>query len=204
MQPRKKYLNLKLIFATNNAHKVKEVQALLPAPWHLITLKEAGIFEDIPEPYDTFQENAAAKAQYIFQKTGIDCFAEDSGICVDALNGAPGVFSARYAGLPTDDEKNLQKLLDALQGEHHRNAHYHSSIALMLGGHLYFFEGKCPGTIAEEKEGSGGFGYDPIFIPEGYSNTFGILDDTIKSSISHRKHSVAALAKFLNEAQKLR
>lgn len=195
---------MKLIFATNNAHKVKEVQALLPDHWQIITLKEAGIFEEIPEPYDTFHENAAAKAQYIFQKTGIDCFAEDSGICVDALNGAPGVFSARYAGVPTDDEKNLQKLLDALQGAHHRNAHYHSSIALMLGGQLYFFEGKCPGTIAEEKEGSGGFGYDPIFIPEGYSNTFGILDDTIKSSISHRKHSVAALAKFLNEAQKLR
>lgn len=194
---------MKLIFATNNTHKVKEVQELIPPSIQIITLKEAGIFEEIPEPFDTFNENAAAKAKYIFDKTGHNCFAEDSGICVDALGGAPGVFSARYAGEPTDDERNLQKLLSELEGETDRSAHYHSCIALIWDNELLLFEGKCFGAIAKVKEGSGGFGYDPIFIPDGYRNSFGVLDESIKSSISHRKHSVRAMADFLHTAQKL-
>lgn len=190
---------MKLIFATNNQHKVREAQLLLPPTIQIITLKEAGITEEIPEPYDTFEDNALAKAKYIFDKTGINCFAEDSGICVDALGGRPGVFSARYAGTPTDDEKNLQKLLQELGDATQRKAHYQSTIALILDGEAELFTGYCHGRIAYQKEGEGGFGYDPIFIPDGYEHTFGVLPDTVKSQISHRKHSVEQLCKYLRE-----
>lgn len=190
---------MKIIFATNNQHKVKEVQILLPKQIEIITLKEAGIFDEIPEPFDTFEGNAGHKAEYIHQKTGLNCFAEDSGICVDVLNGAPGVFSARFAGEPGNDENNLQLLLRKLEGISNRNAFYNSTIALIWDGKKYFFEGQCHGTITTEKRGQNGFGYDPIFIPEGYQQTFGELSDEIKAGISHRKKSVEQMTAFIRE-----
>lgn len=194
----RKYTDMKLIFATNNAHKIKEVKALLPANIEIITLKDAGITEDIPEPYETFHENAMTKALYISEKTGMNCMSEDSGICVAALDGRPGVFSARYAGEPTDDERNLQKLLSELSGIEQRTAYYNATVALIWDGKSYLFDGQCHGNIAEEKEGKNGFGYDPIFIPTGYQETFGELENDVKATISHRKVAIEKMAAFMN------
>lgn len=184
---------MKIIFATNNQHKIEEVQALLPPPVEILTLREAGIMEEIEEPFDTFQQNALAKARHIYNKSGVNCFAEDSGICVNALHGAPGVYSARFAGTPTNTQANNQLLLEKLANENDRTAHYHSTIALIWNGEEYLFEGKCKGRIAQQVQGEGGFGYDPIFIPEGYEESFGILSAEVKQGISHRKESVDKL-----------
>lgn len=184
---------MQLIFATNNLNKIEEVQALLPSPVEIMTLREAGIHEDIEEPFDTFHENALAKARYIYNKTGVNCFAEDSGLCVDALHGAPGVYSARYAGSPSNSNANNQLLLEKLANVSERNAHYHSTIALIWNGEEYIFDGQCKGTIANQAQGTGGFGYDPLFIPAGHVETFGELPPSFKNSISHRKASVEKL-----------
>lgn len=190
---------MKIFFATNNQHKIKEVQELLPAHFSIITLAEAGIFEEIPEPFDTFEANAQSKALFVYEKTGLNCFAEDSGICVAVLNGAPGVFSARFAGTPCHDENNLQLLLSKLKNEENRHAYYNATIALIWEGETHYFSGQCHGQIALEKAGDKGFGYDPIFIPEGHQATFGVLPESIKAQISHRKKAIEKMLVFFQD-----
>jgi len=189
---------MELIFASNNAGKLAEVKLLLHEHYQLRTLKESGIMEALPEPFHTFRENAWSKAGFVSGKTGRNCFAEDSGLVVPALSGAPGVFSARYAGLPSDDARNNQKLLQNMAGITDRNAYYQSVICLFFNGNVYYFEGRCFGTIASGPHGNGGFGYDPLFIPDGYDRTFASFELDEKNKISHRGIAVRKLAAFLN------
>lgn len=165
----------------------------------LLSLKDIGFEQEIPEPFHTFEENALTKAQTIYQFCEKNVFADDSGICANALNGEPGVFSARFAGLPSDDEKNLQKLLAELKHKDDRSAYYKAVICLIWNSEPYFFEGICNGTIIEEKRGDGGFGYDPIFVPDGYEQTFAELPLDIKNTISHRGKAVRDMVAFLKE-----
>jgi XTP/dITP diphosphohydrolase len=190
---------MQLIFASNNAGKIKEVQSLIPETIQVLSLKEAGIFVDIPEPFHTFHENAHAKAAYIYQSTGKNCFAEDSGLVVPALGGAPGVYSARYAGEPSNDEANNAKLLEAARNIDSKEAYYQSVICLMITGEVHYFEGRCEGQITLEPRGTGGFGYDPLFIPDGYDQTFGELPLSEKNKISHRAKAMRAFGNFLNQ-----
>ncbi len=191
-----------IIFATNNFNKVKEIQSFISSNLNFITLKEAGITEAIEEPYETFRENARAKASYVYQKTGKSCFAEDSGIVVPVLGGAPGVLSARYAGIHGDDKANNAKLLSELQDITDRYAYYKAVICLVLNkDEVYYFEGECRGSIADREAGTGGFGYDPLFIPEGYDRTFGELGMEVKKQVSHRSAAVRKLVGFLNTIQ---
>jgi len=187
----------KIIFATNNKHKADEIRMILGEQFEIITLKEAGIFIDIPEPHHTLKENAIEKAQVIYRLKNKNCFSEDTGLEVEALNGAPGVFSARYAGEQATAEENIQKLLNELEGKSNRKACFTTCICLILDEKQYFFEGKCHGIIADSVRGDKGFGYDPIFIPDGYQLTFAELDPKIKSEISHRKKAVAQMVDFL-------
>lgn len=189
---------MKLIFASNNINKLNEIQKVIPQTIQLVSLRDAGIVEDIPEPFETFRENALAKADYVYQKTGLACFAEDSGLVVPALDGAPGVFSARYAGLPSNDENNNNKLLQALEHVNDRAAFYQCCICLRLAERIEYFEGECHGSIAYERSGTNGFGYDPLFIPSGFDATFGTLAADIKTAISHRTKAVQQFVSFLN------
>lgn len=189
---------MELIFATNNQGKLRELRQLVGVGVIIRTLKEVGVVEDLPEPFDTFEQNAWSKANYVFQKLGKSCFAEDSGLVVPALNGAPGVFSARYAGEPSDDERNNRKLMEQLKDETDLRAWYQATICLIIGGHVHYFEGKCEGTISIKARGDGGFGYDPLFIPTGYEQTFGELPPEVKNKLSHRGKAVGQLANFLN------
>ena len=188
----------KLIFATNNAHKLSEVQAVLGDAFTLVTLRECGITEDIPETAATLEGNALQKARYIYEKTGADCFADDTGLEVDALNGAPGVHSARYATDGHDFAANNRLLLKNLEGVENRSAHFRTVIALILGGKEYLFEGVVRGEISHEELGDGGFGYDPLFLPEGRKESFAQMSAEDKNAISHRGRAVRALAEFLN------
>lgn len=187
-----------LILASNNAGKIKEINELLNGAYNIISLKEAGITEDIPEPFFTFEENALAKAKYAYDKTGIVTFAEDSGLVVPALNGDPGVFSARYAGEPKSDLSNTQKLLTGLDGIADREAYYTTVICIAGLEAVHYFSGKCSGRIATEMKGDGGFGYDPVFIPDGYDQTFGELPASVKSAVSHRAKAMKAFIAFLS------
>lgn len=162
-------------------------------------MKDAGINADIPEPFHTFHENAKAKAVYIKNATRQDCFAEDSGLIVPALNGEPGVFSARYAGEPSNDENNNRKLLQEIQKISDKSAYYQSVICLLLNDEVYYFEGKCEGSITETPKGKSGFGYDPLFIPKGYQETFGELPLAIKNTLSHRGKAMALFTDFLHK-----
>lgn len=191
---------MELIFASNNKGKIIEVQSLVNDSIHIIPLRETGITEDIPEPYHTFRENARAKADYIVRKTGKNCFAEDSGLVVPALNGAPGVYSARYAGEPSNDEANNEKLIGAIRDISDKQAYYQSVVCLIMDGTIHYFEGTCPGHLADTPRGSGGFGYDPLFIPEGYTETFGELPLSEKNKISHRAKAMQLFSAFLNQA----
>jgi len=186
-----------LIFATNNQHKVDEIRLVLGNRFKLLTLKEAGIDIDIPEPHDTLEANAAEKSNVIHQLTGENCFSEDTGLEVEALNGAPGVKSARYAGEARSFEDNIEKLLLNLKGQTNRKAHFKTVISLLLDDKQYFFEGICPGTITTKKIGSNGFGYDPIFIPDGSDKTFGEMTMEGKTTFSHRKKATEKLVQFL-------
>jgi XTP/dITP diphosphohydrolase len=188
-----------IIFATNNEHKVSEIRSFLHEDWNIITLKEEGIFMDIPEPHFTLEENAREKSLTIFQLTGQDCFSEDTGLETEALNGAPGVFSARYAGEPSSSEANIEKLLNALKGIDNRKARFRTVISIYLGGQELQFEGICNGTIAHEKMGGSGFGYDPIFVPDGASTSFANMTSAEKNSYSHRKKAMGKLIQFLNK-----
>ena len=191
----------KIIFATNNAHKLSEVQAVLGEEFALVTLRECGIIEDIPETADTLEGNALQKARYVFEKTGADCFADDTGLEVDALNGAPGVHSARYATDGHDFAANNRLLLKNLEGVTERTARFRTVIALILGGKEYTFEGRVEGTIAEEECGAEGFGYDPLFVPSGEIITFAQRSAEAKNAISHRGRAVAELVKFLKNGE---
>lgn len=190
---------MNLIFASNNQGKLKEVQSMLKKDINILTLKDAGVNEDLPEPYDTFEQNAWSKADYVYRKTGLDCFAEDSGLVVPALGGAPGVYSARYAGQPTDDTANNNKLIATIAGIDDRYAYYQSVICLALKGQVYYFEGKCEGTIITQPRGDEGFGYDPLFIPLGWNETFAEIPLNEKNKISHRGAAMKLLTAFLNE-----
>ena len=188
-----------MIFVTNNAHKLQEVSAMLGGKIDLQNLRDIGCVEEIPETADTLEGNAQQKAEYIYKHFGLDCFADDTGLEVEALDGAPGVFSARYAGNENNSEANMQKLLLNLQGANNRKAQFRTVICLIIGGKTHLFEGICKGRIIEEKRGETGFGYDPIFVPEGYNETFAELGNDIKNKISHRAKAVDLLCKFLKQ-----
>lgn len=189
---------MQLVFATNNLNKLKEVQSLIPQHINLLSLKDIGCFEDIPETQDTIEGNAIQKAEYIKSKYGYDCFADDTGLEVEVLHGAPGVYSARYAGKQCNPEDNMNKLLKALENNSNRTAQFKTVIALHLNNKLELFTGICKGEITETKHGNSGFGYDPIFKPLGYNQTFAEMDLTLKNSISHRGKAVNQLVSFLN------
>ena len=191
----------RLIFATNNAHKLGEVQALLGDAFELVTLRECGITEDIPETADTLEGNALQKARYVYEKTGLDCFADDTGLEVDALGGAPGVHSARYATDGHDFAANNRLLLKNLEGVTDRTARFRTVIALILDGVEYTFEGRVEGTIATAESGSEGFGYDPLFVPSGEIITFAQMSAEAKNAISHRGRAVAKLVNFLKDGK---
>ena len=188
-----------LIFATNNQHKIDEIKAVLNSNFSIITLQEAGIDIDIPEPYDTLEENATQKSAVIHKITGLDCFSEDTGLEVTALNGEPGVKSARYAGDERSFEKNIDKLLFNLKDKINREAQFRTIISLILNGKEYQFEGICKGTIIAYITGNKGFGYDPVFVPEGAKQTFAEMDVAEKNKYSHRKKAVDKLIDFLNQ-----
>jgi len=188
----------KLVFATNNAHKLDEISSILGEKVELLSLKDIHCHVDIPETADTLEGNAMLKAEYIYKNYGLDCFADDTGLEVEALNGAPGVYSARYAGGEEHNaEANMQKLLQNMQGVQNRKAQFRTAICLILDGKKHLFEGIVKGEIIKEKRGSSGFGYDPIFVPEGYTKTFAELGNETKNKISHRALAVEKLCRFL-------
>lgn len=188
-----------LVIASNNEGKIKEITPMVNNI-SLLSLKDICFTNEIPEPYFTFEENALAKASAIALFSGKNVFADDSGICVNALNGAPGVISAHYSG-KRDDEANLQKVLAELKGATDRSAYYKAVICLIWNEEVYYFEGVCEGEIAAAKSGSGGFGYDPIFIPAGYKETFGTLPLATKNSISHRGKAIKKMIAFLDSVE---
>lgn len=188
----------RLVFATNNAHKLEEVSAILGDKIELLSLKDINCQTDIPETADTLEGNALLKSSYIFQNYHLDCFADDTGLEVEALDGAPGVYSARYAGGEGHNaESNMLKLLHEMEGKENRKAQFRTAISLILGGKEYLFEGIIKGEIIKEKRGDSGFGYDPVFVPEGYNQTFAELGNDIKNRISHRALAVNKLCDFL-------
>jgi XTP/dITP diphosphohydrolase len=188
---------MKLVFATNNKNKILEVQQLIPATIEIISLESIGCFEEIPETANTIEGNAIQKANYITEKYGYDCFADDTGLEVEALNGEPGVYSARYAGEQRNAEDNMNKLLEALSNKSNRNAQFKTVIALNLNGKQHLFTGIARGEITLEKTGNQGFGYDPIFQPEGFTATFAQLSIEEKGLISHRGKATQLLIDFL-------
>ena len=190
---------MKLVFASNNKNKIQEIQALVPSVIQIVSLEEIGCTEDIPETADTIEGNAILKANYVTEKYGYDCFADDTGLEVVALNGAPGVYSARYAGEQKDANDNMDKLLSELKDKSNRKANFKTVIALNLNGKQNLFTGIINGKIIEEKIGTNGFGYDPIFVAEGYKKTFAELTMEEKSTISHRGIAVKELILFLQK-----
>lgn len=189
---------LKLVFATNNQHKLEEVQAML-TNFEIVSLAEINCFEDIPETADTLEGNAILKANFITEKYGLDCFADDTGLEVEALNNEPGVYSARYAGEDNNAEANMNKLLKNLENTQNRKAQFKTAIALNIQGKQFIFEGVCKGNILTEKRGNSGFGYDPIFMPNGFNRSFAEMDMNEKGNISHRGKAIEKLVTFLNE-----
>jgi XTP/dITP diphosphohydrolase len=190
---------MQLVFASNNKNKIKEIQQLLPTTIKILSLEDIGCHEDIPETADTIEGNAILKANYVTQKYGLDCFADDTGLEVEALNGAPGVYSARYAGAQNNSENNMNKLLGALMDTTNRSAQFKTVITLNKDGKQHLFTGIAKGTITAEKHGNQGFGYDPIFQPEGYQQTFAELPSELKNKISHRGKATQQLINFLRK-----
>lgn len=199
---------MRLVFATNNKHKLEEVRSILPSSFEILDLKDIGCFDDLPETGNTIEANAMQKARYVFDKFGMDCFADDTGLEIDALDGRPGVYSARYAGLQCNFEDNVRKVLAEMNREENRLAKFRTVIALIRkeggSGHATLptpfsklFKGEIKGKIALTPAGTNGFGYDPIFIPEGYSKTYAEMDSALKNSISHRAEAVKKLVEFL-------
>ena len=189
----------KLVFATNNPNKVAEIKKVLGNSFEVISLKDAGIDIDIPEPYETLEENAATKSNTIFTLTGNDCFSEDTGLFVDSLNGEPGVKSARYAGEPASNKANIDKLLFNLDKNENRKARFRTVISLIANGKEFQFEGICEGTILPEPVGEKGFGYDALFMPHGSEKSFAEMEMEEKNIYSHRKKAVAKLVAFLSK-----
>ena len=185
---------MEIIFATNNQHKVKEIKHLVEPEIIIRSLKEVTIFEEIPETHDTLIENAIEKAMFIYEKYGYNCFADDTGLEIDSLDGRPGVYSARYAGPACSFEDNVNKVLSELKGISNRKARFTTVIAFVENGEITTFEGSVEGTITIERKGIDGFGYDPVFLPDGYSETFAEMPLDIKNKISHRAR---ALVKFI-------
>jgi XTP/dITP diphosphohydrolase len=194
---------MKIIFASANKNKIKEIKALLPESFELLGLEDIGITEDIPEPGTTIKENSFLKAEYVLdflkqKNETVAVFADDSGLEVEALDSAPGVYSARYAGIPKNDANNNKKLLEELKLVTDRKARFVTVITLIINGEVHYFEGEIKGTIAFEGRGTNGFGYDPLFIPQGYRSTFAELDAEVKNTISHRANAVKKLIAFFN------
>ena len=189
---------MKLVFATNNQHKLDEVRKVVTGVLEIVSLSEMDCHDDIPETADTLEGNALQKARYIKEHFGYDCFADDTGLEVEALNNAPGIYSARYAGPGHDSEANMNKLLQEMKDKENRKAQFRTAIALILNGKEYLFEGIVRGSIITEKRGNSGFGYDPIFVPENYTETFAELGNDIKNQISHRAEAVKKLIEFLS------
>ncbi|QDH78333.1 non-canonical purine NTP diphosphatase [Echinicola soli] len=189
---------MKICFATNNPKKIEEVKAALGKDFTIVSLKEIGYEEELPETGDTLDFNAFQKARHVFENYGVSCFADDTGLEVVALEGAPGVYSGRYAGEPRSDERNVALLLKNMQGKTDRKAQFRTVIALILDGKEYSFEGVAKGEIIQERKGDGGFGYDPVFRPEDYEETFAELSMEQKNEISHRGKAVRKLIHFLN------
>ncbi len=188
---------MKICFATNNAKKIEEVKAALEPDFEIVSLQEIGCFEELPETGDTLDHNAFQKARYVKDHYGVDCFADDTGLEVDALGGAPGVYSGRFAGEPRSDTRNIDLLLEKMEGETDRKARFRTVIALILEGKEYAFEGSAEGEILNQKIGTGGFGYDPVFLPQGFNKTFAELSLSEKNEISHRGKAVKSLISFL-------
>lgn len=189
---------MKICFATNNKKKIEEVKVALGPEFELVSLQEIGCFEELPETGDTLDHNAFQKARYVKEHFGVDCFADDTGLEVEALNGAPGVYSGRFAGEPRSDERNIDLLLEKMEGKTNRKARFRTVIALILEGKEYQFEGVAEGEILKERVGEKGFGYDPVFKPIGFDKTFAELSLEEKNEISHRGKAVKALIEFLN------
>lgn len=188
---------MKICFATNNSKKLEEVKAALGADFEVVSLADIGCQEELPETGDTLQYNAFQKARYVQTHYGVDCFADDTGLEVEALDGAPGVYSGRFAGEPRSDERNLSLLLEKMAEKANRKASFRTVIALLMGGESHAFEGKVDGEILQHRSGEQGFGYDPVFRPEGYEKTFAELTLQEKNAISHRGRAVRKLADFL-------
>lgn len=191
---------MKLVFATHNQNKFAEVKKLVPAHIALVSLTDIGCKKEIPETGKTLEANARTKADYVTENFGLPCFADDTGLMVDALNGAPGVYSARYAGNQKNSEDNMKKLLEALQGQTDRNARFATVIALNLNNDQRIFEGMVQGEIIMERQGTGGFGYDPIFRPLGYPQTFAELPLETKNQIGHRGKAIRQFLRFLENS----
>lgn len=186
-----------IVFATNNLHKLSEMRSIMGKNWDVKSLRDIGCEADIPETAQTLQGNAEIKARYVKDHYGYDCFADDTGLMVDALDGAPGVYSARYAGDEHDAQANMELLLSNMRGQEDRKAHFSTVIALVEGSELKFFEGSVYGVITETPSGNEGFGYDPIFMPDGYDRTFAQMDGDEKNAISHRGRATALLVDYL-------
>jgi len=193
---------MKLLFATNNAHKLREVSELLGGEFELLTLRDCGIEEDVPETAATIEGNASQKAHYVYERTGMDCFADDTGLEVDALGGAPGVHSARYATDGHDFAANNALLLKNMSGVGDRRAHFRTVISLIIGGEEHLFEGRVDGHICTVESGCGGFGYDPLFMPEGADVTFAEMSPEGKNALSHRGRAVRKLVEYLHNRGK--
>lgn len=190
-----------IVFASNNKHKLEEVTDILKSRYKVVSLAEIGCFDDIPETSDTLEGNALLKARHVFEKYQMDCFADDTGLEVEALSGRPGVYSARYAGEGCSYEDNVKKLLAEMEGITNRRARFRTVIALIAGNQVRYFEGVINGFISTEKKGSSGFGYDPVFVPEGYNQTFAEMTAGLKNTISHRALAVSNLAKALLDVE---
>jgi len=188
---------MKLVFATNNPNKLSELQALVPEGIEILSLKEINCNKELPETNPTLEGNALQKAQYVYQNYGFNCFADDTGLEIEALGGAPGVYSARYAGEDCKAEDNMKKVLNKLENKDNRNAKFRTVIALIIKGEENLFEGECSGKIKKTKSGVEGFGYDPIFTPEGHAITFAEMSKQEKGAISHRGKAVEELVEFL-------
>lgn len=189
----------KIVIATNNEHKFKEISPLISEHFELLKLSDINCFEDIPEDQDTIEGNASQKARYIFEKFGFDCFADDTGLEVETLDNEPGVYSARYAGPQRDSNDNIDLLLRKLEGKENRKARFKTIISLFLDSKEYLFEGIVNGRIIENKTGTEGFGYDPVFVPDGYNETFAQMKLEEKNKISHRARATMKLVEFLKK-----
>ncbi|MCL6103085.1 MAG: non-canonical purine NTP diphosphatase [Bacteroidetes bacterium] len=188
-----------LVFATNNAHKLRELGEILKGEFTLFSLNDISCTDDIPETGDTLEANASQKSRYIWDRYQLDCFSDDTGLEIAALNNEPGVHSARYAGEGKNSEDNIEKVLSKLSGENNRKACFRCVISLIIRGNEYLFEGQVDGEILPERKGISGFGYDPIFLPDGYTQSFAEMNADLKNSISHRGRAVQKLVRFLLE-----